>query len=124
MIMSLLTTILLIDDEPSVLELVGRTLRRAGYAVVSMSKPSDALQWWADHHHEVGLIVSDVVMPGMSGLDMVAAMRERRADVPALMISGYPDRVPRSAVGELAPVLQKPFTTQELIEAVRERLSP
>jgi DNA-binding response OmpR family regulator len=116
--------VLLVDDEPAVLDLVGRTLRRAGYAVVSMSKPADALQWWAEHHAEVQLIVSDIVMPGMSGFDMVAAMRGTRTDVPALFISGYPDRVPRSAAGDLAQVLQKPFSTQELLAAVSERINP
>ena len=119
-----LTTVLLVDDEPSVLDLVGRTLRRAGYAVVSMSKPSDALQWWTEHHDEVNLIVSDIVMPGMSGLDMVSTMRQARADVPALFISGYPDRVPRTVLGDLAPILQKPFSTHELLAAVSERMNP
>jgi two-component system, cell cycle sensor histidine kinase and response regulator CckA len=119
-----LTTILLVDDEPSVLDLLGRTLRRAGFAVVSMATPSEALEWWAGHRDEVGLVVSDVVMPGMSGLEMVSAMRGDRPDVPALFISGYPNRVPRSALGDLAPVLQKPFTSQELIAAVNERINP
>lgn len=102
--------------------MVGKILRRGGYAVVSMSRPQDALEWWRQHATEAHAVVSDVVMPGMTGLELTDALRKDRSDLPVLLISGYPDRVPRRIVGALAPVLQKPFTSAQLLEAMRELL--
>ena len=102
--------------------MVGKILRRGGYAVVAMSRPEAALEWWQQHAAEAHAVVSDVVMPGMTGLELTDALRNDRADLPVLLISGYPDRVPRSVVGNLAPVLQKPFTSAQLLGAMRDLL--
>jgi DNA-binding NtrC family response regulator len=115
-------TILVVDDEPSVLEFVGKLLRRSGYNVVALSRAQDALVWLREHPGGAHLLVSDVVMPGMSGLDLVAELRTTHPDLPALLISGYPDRVPRTVAEPLAPLLQKPFTPVQLLDEVRRLL--
>lgn len=94
-------------------------LRRRGYTVVSHSTPQAALEWWREHPSDACLLLSDVVMPGMTGLDLAAELRKLRPDLPVLLMSGYPDRVPRGVVGSLAPLLQKPFTMAQLLESVR-----
>lgn len=107
------------DDDPAVLLMVGKILRRGGYVVVAMSRPQEAVEWWRDHAAEAHAVVSDVIMPGMTGLELIEELRKHRPDMPALLISGYPDRVPRGVVGDLAPLLQKPFTSAQLLDAMR-----
>jgi two-component system, cell cycle sensor histidine kinase and response regulator CckA len=115
-------TILVVDDEPSVLELVGKMLRRQGYAVVTHSRADGALAWATEHPGEAHLVISDVVMPGMNGLELAEALRNRIPGLPILFVSGYPDRVPRSLVSPVAPLLQKPFTPAQLLDAVQKLL--
>ena len=102
--------------------MVGKILRRGGYAVVSMSRPEDALAWWRQHVADAHVVVTDVVMPGMTGLELVEELRKDRPDVPVLLISGYPDRVPRAIAQDGAGLLQKPFTSAQLLEALSELL--
>jgi DNA-binding NtrC family response regulator len=112
-------TILVVDDEPGVLDQVARMLRRRGYTVVCHTSAQAALEWWREHSADACLVISDVVMPGMTGFDLVAEFRKERPDLPALLMSGYPDRVPRGVVGNLAPLLEKPFTMAQMLESVQ-----
>jgi two-component system, cell cycle sensor histidine kinase and response regulator CckA len=111
-----------VDDEPSVLELMGKMLRQRGYAVVSHSRADGALAWVDEHPGQANLVISDVVMPGMTGLELAQALRDRVPGLPILFVSGYPDRVPRSAVSGIGPLLQKPFTPAQLLDAVQKLL--
>ena len=111
-------TILVVDDETAVLDQVGRMLRRRGYTVVCHSNPAEALEWCRDHPSDAQLLLTDVVMPGITGLDLAAEVRKLRPDIPVLLMSGYPDRVPRGVLGSFAPLLQKPFTMARVLQAV------
>jgi DNA-binding NtrC family response regulator len=113
-------TILVVDDEPAVLDLVGRMLRTRGFAVVSHSRADGALAWATEHPGEAHLVISDVVMPGMNGLELAESLRKLSPDLPILFVSGYPDRVPRSVLGPSAPLLQKPFTAAQLLGTVQK----
>ena len=113
-------TILLVDDEPGIRALAERILRREGYEVVARDSAAAALAWWADHHEEVVLVLTDTVMPGGSGPEMLARMRQDREDLPAVVMSGYV----KDGYGEAAPAngdafLQKPFTPDQLRDAIR-----
>lgn len=63
-------------------------------------------------------MITDVVMPGMTGLELVEQIRAERPETPVLLISGYPDRVPKSITAQVAPLLQKPFGSKELLNAI------
>jgi DNA-binding NtrC family response regulator len=115
-------TVLLVDDDPGVLEMIGKILRRGGYAVVAMARPDDALGWWRTHAAGTRAVVTDVVMPGMTGLALVDELRKDRPEIPVVFISGYPDRIPRSHVKNGAVMLQKPFTSSQLLDALRDLL--
>jgi two-component system, cell cycle sensor histidine kinase and response regulator CckA len=111
-------TILLVEDEEPVRELVRRVLETAGYTVVAAALPSEA-ERLLDATPEVDLLLTDVVMPEMSGYDLAARVRERRPDVRRLFISGY---APNQAGAPQGRLLKKPFAPDQLARAVRSTL--
>jgi two-component system, cell cycle sensor histidine kinase and response regulator CckA len=113
-------TVLLVEDEAAVRELVRRVLESAGYRVLQADRPSEAERLLAEEE-EVDLLLTDVVMPEMSGYELAARALERRPELRAMFMSGYshPGAGPQQVPGEL---LQKPFTTDELTQTIRKTL--
>ncbi len=118
-------TVLVVDDEPEVLELATEILRRVGYSVLEASDGPAALEVAARHAGEIHLLVTDMVMPGMSGRDLAERMRALRASLRVLYISGYvQDASARAALAsEHSAFVAKPFTPELLIDRVRELLA-
>jgi len=116
-------TILLVEDEELVRALATEALKSRGYRVLVAAGGPSALAY-ADSSAPIDLLISDVVLPGMSGPDVCAAVIERRPRTPVLFISGYTDRslFHRGLIGPETPYLQKPFTAIELLERVRQLL--
>jgi PAS domain S-box-containing protein len=113
-------TVLLVEDEEPVRELVRRVLEGAGYIVLAASRPSEAEQLLAENE-EIDLMLSDVVMPEMSGYDLALRVRAQRPDIKMLFMSGYAHRV--SGASEFAgELLKKPFAPEQLARAVRDAL--
>ncbi len=118
-------TILLVEDDETVRALVVRVLREAGYTVLEATSPQDALGLARNPSTPFDLLVSDVLMPGMSGPDLVREVRAARPDAPVLYITGYADRLlggPGRPDGG-PNVLVKPFTPAALAAAVRHALA-
>jgi len=118
-------TLLLVEDEAAVRELAARVLRDYGYTVLEASDPSQALRAIDEHSaDEVQLLVTDVVMPQMSGRDLAEQLAPLRPDMRVLYVSGYTDRaiVHHGVLDEGTPFLQKPFTAEALVCKVREVL--
>ncbi len=118
-------TLLLVEDEAAVRELAARVLREYGYTVLEASDPSQALRAIDEHSaDEVQLLVTDVVMPQMSGRDLAEHLAPLRPDMRVLYVSGYTDRaiVHHGVLDEGTPFLQKPFTAEALVSKVREVL--
>jgi two-component system, cell cycle sensor histidine kinase and response regulator CckA len=113
-------TVLLVEDEEPVRELVRRVLEGSGYVVLAASRPSEAEQL-LDENDEIDLMLSDVVMPEMSGYDLARRVRERRPDIRMLFMSGYAHRVSGSEAFE-GELLKKPFAPEQLARAVRNAL--
>ncbi|MBK8262479.1 MAG: response regulator [Nannocystis sp.] len=113
--------ILLVEDEPLVRAIAARILIRAGYEVLQCEGPTEAIRAFADA--DIDLIVSDVVMPDMSGPALVERLRAQRPRLRAIFVSGYP----RGQQGESLPLdgatfVQKPFTPEALSRAVHAAL--
>jgi two-component system, cell cycle sensor histidine kinase and response regulator CckA len=116
-----LETILVVDDEVSIRSLVGRVLTRQGYEVIEASTAEEAIRISDRRTDKIGLVVSDVMLPGMRGPEMVKQLRHNRSTLRVLYISGYADEL------EMTPgvlesgegFLQKPFTLQALTQTVR-----
>jgi PAS domain S-box-containing protein len=117
-------TILVAEDEPVVGDLILTTLRRAGYQVLAATDGRGAMELLDAADAEIDLLVSDVVMPHIGGLELVDLARARRPSLPIILISGYSaDLLARDAVREGLTVLPKPFTALRLTEVVRATLA-
>jgi signal transduction histidine kinase len=116
-------TILVVEDEPAVLQVVVRMLRRNGYAVMAAATGSQALALAADH--EFDMLLTDVIMPEISGLELAERIRQLRPTASVLFMSGYsPDLFgPKRARTEGIKLLQKPFTEQALLEGIRAAMA-
>jgi len=113
--------VLLVEDEAAVRELVERILRRAGFEVTTAPDALVAIRTASDYG-PFDLLVSDVVMPGMNGIELARELRAIRPDMRVLLISGYTEE----AVGRVGPdgldLLSKPFTADELLGRIRQVL--
>lgn len=117
-------TILLVEDEDSVRELVRKVLQRNGYTILEASHGDEALKICTRHKGEISLLVTDVVMPRMSGRELAEQLMVSRPKMKVLYLSGYTnDAVVRHGVLEsMTAFLQKPFTPEALAQKVRDVL--
>jgi PAS domain S-box-containing protein len=118
-------TILVVEDEAPVRYMMKRALEEVGYRVVDAGSASDALNLLSRHTGDVSLLLTDVVMPGQSGRDLADRLGEVIPDIQVLFTSGYTDGdiARRGLLEPGAAFIQKPFTTDALVRAVRERLA-
>ena len=110
--------ILLVEDEPAVRTAATRILRAAGYVVHEASGPASAVEL-ARAQPDIQLLVTDMVMPGMSGRDLSRALKAERPELGVVYMTGYSeDLIMRDAKLD-GPLLQKPFTRESLLVIVR-----
>jgi PAS domain S-box-containing protein len=114
-------TILLVEDEDVVRRLVAEILDDAGYAVLEASDGASALEIARAHDGALDLLVTDVVMPGMSGPEVAQAVSPLRPGLQVLYMSGYTDSaiVHHGVLDEATAFLQKPFSSAELTAKIR-----
>ncbi len=117
-------TILLAEDEEIVRRTACRALERLGYRVLAAQDGADAIAIFHQHRNEIGLVMSDMIMPKMGGRELYAAIRREDPRIPFLFTSGYrPDDVRvRISLSEHTMVLQKPWKLDDLAAAVRRAL--
>ncbi len=117
-------TILVAEDEPSILRLAETILARLGYQVLAAGSADAALALAASHAAPIDLLLSDVVMPNMNGRELAERLGAARPEMRTLFMSGYPaDVIARSGVpGEHIRIVAKPFTIDALAREVREAL--
>lgn len=117
-------TILLVEDEPLVLQTLTLSLTRKGYHLLTAESPDEALEILAKYPKPIDLLITDVVMPQKSGLELVAQAHRIRPNLPVLYISGYTEEHTKvqNLVHEGTAFLQKPFTPSTLARRVREIL--
>jgi two-component system cell cycle sensor histidine kinase/response regulator CckA len=115
-------TILLVEDEASVLNLARRLLEESGYEVLSATNGSDALRLCTAHREHIDLMITDVVMPRMRGGELARLVAQICPGLPVLYMSGYTDNSIESTISESVSFLQKPFTLDALLGAVRAAL--
>ncbi|ROR03301.1 PAS domain S-box protein [Desulfosoma caldarium] len=117
-------TVLLVEDEPAVLELAQSVLENGGYRVHAFSEPQAALQWAEKTSDPVHLLLTDVIMPQMSGRELWDQLKTWHPEAACLFMSGYTADilVHRGVGGEDSFFISKPFTAQALLWKVREVL--
>jgi CheY-like chemotaxis protein len=117
-------TVLLVEDEESVRQLVRDTLTAKGYRVLEAEHGEAGVAAAAGHRGKIDLVITDVVMPGMGGREMVKALAQTRPNTKVLYLSGYTEDaiVNDGSIEKGTAFLQKPFTLQNLSRKVREVL--
>ncbi|GJM26727.1 MAG: histidine kinase [Phycisphaerae bacterium] len=117
-------TILVCEDEAMVSRIMCQTLRSAGYTVIEVRSGKQALTAVADHTGTIDLLVSDVVMPGMSGKDLADRLLQHDPNMRVLFVSGYSENHldARSVWSGAVEFIQKPFGPKVLLRRVREIL--
>ncbi len=117
-------TILLAEDDAAVRQLVNVSLKEAGFNVIAASDGFEALEAEESHPEPIDLLLTDVVMPNLSGFDLAKIMRKSRPDLRVVFMSGYPSRGDLKAVEvpSDATFLQKPVNPPALIFEVRKAL--
>lgn len=115
-------TILVVEDDPSLRSLAVRVLKRYGYDVIPAASGPEALALSADSRAVVDAVLTDVIMPGMNGREVVERLLAARPGLPYLFMSGYTDDevLRRGVLQGDSPFLQKPFTADQLARKIRE----
>lgn len=117
-------TILLVEDEPAILEVGVHVLEKRGYQVLTSATPSQALDVAENYPHPIDILITDVIMPELNGQQLSEAIRRIRPDIKVLFISGYTADI-ISHHGVILPginFLEKPFSGRQLGRKVREVL--
>lgn len=117
----ILKTILYVDDDPDLRDVIATILAEGGYSVITASDGYEAVRLLADQ--SVDLLITDVRMPGISGFDLARQAKLMRPNLHVIYISGYNADVARGAGPIYGVVLQKPIRTSDLIQEVGQQLS-
>ena len=117
-------TVLLVEDENALRNLVGQVLRTNGYTVLEASTGEEAVRIYRDFPGTIPLLVTDLVMPGMNGRALAERLRLSLPEMKVLYISGYTEDVLdwQDLLGPVTAFLQKPFPPSVLAQRVRELL--
>jgi CheY-like chemotaxis protein len=116
-------TILVAEDEDVVREMIVSALERRGYRVIAARSGEEALEMLEQRRSEIGVLLTDVVMPGIGGLELIEAGREQRPDLRAICTSGYTHlKLNHRPIPDDVHFLEKPFTLARLHEVIREVL--
>lgn len=117
-------TILLVDDEKSVLDAIEQMLKRLGYHVLSAGSGPEALRLYERHQDEIDMVLLDIVMPGMGGGELYAILKTINPNVKVLLSSGYDVGKEADAIlkGGSDGFIQKPFFLKELSQEIRKVL--
>jgi len=118
-------TVLVVEDEEAIGNLVRTLLEKIGYGVLCANTPRSALDIAANHEGRIDLLITDVVMPEMNGRDLADRVKKLHPDIRVLYMSGYSANViaHHGILEQGVFFIQKPFTNRELAERVRQALS-
>jgi DNA-binding NtrC family response regulator len=118
------TTVLAVDDDEAILGLIGHTLRTAGYRVLLANGGRNAIEVFEAAADPIHLLLTDVIMPDLTGPVVAERLRRRAPRLPVLFISGFHDAdlVQRFVTSKGFTLLPKPFTMDALLRVVQESL--
>jgi CheY-like chemotaxis protein len=116
-----MANILVVDDEPSLLQFVVMILTQNGHTIISATNGIEALMVYSSYRSEVHLVLTDVLMPGMNGIELAERLRALHPAVKIVLMSGFvPDdiKVPKDL-----QLITKPFLPDQLVAAVEQTLA-
>ncbi len=116
--------ILVVDDELSILELIRLTLEREGFRVIPKTSGDKALKSFCNDPEKFDLLITDMIMPGMTGYKLAFAVRAIRPDIPVIASTGFSSEAEiMSGELEINSILMKPFDKTVLTETVQKTLN-
>lgn len=115
-------TILIVDDEPVVLNFITTFLQNVGYRTEDASDGDKALEIFREHAGQFDLVLTDLTLPGLSGIDLIRAMHRINPGLKAMAITGMDDELLHEALElpGVRGVLQKPFRGDQLLKAIQK----
>jgi two-component system cell cycle sensor histidine kinase/response regulator CckA len=118
-------TILLVDDESTVLKVMTRSLEKSGYRVISAEDGEQGFALYAQHQSNVRLVITDLAMPGMDGQALIAALKKLNPSVRIICTSGFGSSSCKNSANELGvhSILSKPCNSRILLQAIQDALS-
>ncbi|MGB3211888.1 MAG: ATP-binding protein [Desulforhopalus sp.] len=117
-------TILLVDDEEQVVQVTGEILQSLGYDVIGRTSPQDALQLFYSSPYEFDLVLTDLTMPGITGLELSEQVKRLRTDIPIILFTGYSDQVSKDAAvaAGIDRYCMKPISMRDLSTVIGQYL--
>ncbi|HEY3417541.1 MAG TPA: PAS domain S-box protein [Armatimonadota bacterium] len=117
-------TILLVEDEEAVRNVTRCILEAHGYTVIEAAQPADAEVRFREHHADIALLLTDVIMPGFSGVELAHRLHRKHPALRVLYLSGYSGEAlaQNSELYEAAHVVQKPYKADDLLRRIRQML--
>lgn len=122
--MSRRKSVLTIDDEVAVLRSLTSALAQYGLTAMVAESGAQALELFRKHHDEIMLVISDIVMPGMSGTVMARQMRQIDPEVKIILMSGYPEEEAEVTGKNEFPFMEKPIRAGDLLLKVESLVGP
>jgi len=116
--------ILVVEDDPSILNLTKKILENIGYKVIAEESPNKAIEIFKSRSNEIALVISDVIMPEMNGNDLVCTLKKHKPALKCILMTGYSSDIleKNNAMPEKIQVMTKPFTISVLAQKVRQAL--
>jgi len=116
-------TVLVVDDHETTRQTITRMLEAGGFTVRTAESAADALDRLSRESGEIDIVLSDVTMPGMNGIDLSYQIRETYPLLPVAIVSGDVSELERSIIGRAdVPFIKKPFHAESLYSAIREAM--
>ncbi len=118
--------ILLVDDEPTIIDMLERMVSRLGYAVTAFDSSNEALVWYQKNPGDVDLVITDMTMPEMTGIDLARNLMVLRPELPVILCTGFSEIIDESKAKSLGvrEYVMKPVDTRTMAKAIRSALQP
>ena len=111
-------TVLIVEDDPTVLAFVDRVLTQSGHTVLAAEDPDQARIALAEHGGQADLLLCDIVLPGVNGLDFARSARAQNPALKVVFMTGLVHQSPKVLRSGLGQVIHKPFSSAELLKAI------
>jgi CheY-like chemotaxis protein len=114
-------TILIVDDEPSIVNMMAQMLQRLGYGVEAKVNPNEAIEMLQSGSRQIDLVISDMTMPGMTGIQLFEQVKKIQPDIPVIIYTGHSDQIDPKKAKELgiAALAMKPITKHMIARTIR-----
>jgi two-component system, cell cycle sensor histidine kinase and response regulator CckA len=116
--------VLVVDDEPMILRSASMALAMAGYQVIVAENGAAGLELFLAAPDSIALVITDVMMPLLNGLEMAQRIKAARPDARIILMSAYSDAVILTMDGPKYPLIRKPFLPEDLLRVVSANLAP